>query len=223
MQNSLIDKSVYVVGPNQLQNSLMASFLSESTGAECLAVESLAQVPKQDDDDGNGGDHKRLVLWDCLGKDAESCLVDYDIEGSDVISNGLSALFNVSQGLGIEEKAIPYGAEGFFYEEDLAENLVKGVRAIFSGELWVSRKVLADYMRKTNGRNHVHKTRKRIPELTRRETEVLTMVASGARNAEIASKLFISHHTVRTHLFNIYKKIGVPNRFQAILWAAEHL
>ena len=223
METPLTDKSVFVVGPNQLQNSLMASFLNKATGAECTAVECLAQVPKQDDGDGNGGDHKRLVLWDCLGKDAESCSLAYDIEGNDVIFNGLSALFNVSQGLGIEEKAIPYGAEGFFYEEDLEENLVKGIRAIFSGELWISRKVLADYMRKTNGRNHFPKTRQQVPELTRRDTEILTMVASGARNAEIASKLFISHHTVRTHLFNVYKKIGVPNRFQAILWAAEHL
>lgn len=93
MPTPLTDKSVYVVGPNRLQNSLMASFLSETTGAECLAVESLAQVPKQDDGDGKGGDHKSLVLWDCLGKDVESCLLDYDIEGNDVISNGLSAIF----------------------------------------------------------------------------------------------------------------------------------
>ena len=223
MQIPLTDKSVYVVGPNRLQNSLMASFLSKTTGAECTAVECMAQVPKQDDGDENDGDHKCLVLWDCLGMDAESCLVAYDIEGNDVICKGLSALFNVSEGLGIEEKAIPYGAEGFFYEGDMVEDLAKGVRAIFSGELWISRKVLADYMKKTNNRHQVPKTRKQIPELTRRETEILNMVASGAKNSEIASKLYISHHTVRTHLFNIYKKIGVPNRFQAILWAAEHL
>jgi DNA-binding CsgD family transcriptional regulator len=223
MPPSLTDKSVYVVGPNRLQNSLMASYLSEATGAECTAVEYLAQVPEHDDGNGKGQNHKRLVLWDCLGMDAQSCLVACEIEGNDVISNGLSAFFNVSEGVGIEEKAISYGAEGFFYEGDLAENLAKGVRAIFSGELWIPRKVLGDYVKKTNGRSRPPKTRKQIPELTRRETEILSMVASGTKNSEIASKLFISHHTVRTHLFNIYKKIGVPNRFQAILWAAEHL
>jgi len=59
--------------------------------------------------------------------------------------------------------------------------------------------------------------------LTRREMEILTVLASGAKNAEIASKLYISSHTVKTHLYAIYKKINVSNRLQAVLWAGENL
>lgn len=59
--------------------------------------------------------------------------------------------------------------------------------------------------------------------LTSREKEILTRIASGASNREIADALFISHHTVKTHIYNIYKKIKVPNRFQAALWIAENL
>jgi len=49
------------------------------------------------------------------------------------------------------------------------------------------------------------------------------MVAVGAKNEEIADELFISPNTVRTHIYNIFKKINVPNRLQAALWAAKNL
>ncbi|MFH1935680.1 MAG: helix-turn-helix transcriptional regulator [Pseudomonadota bacterium] len=59
--------------------------------------------------------------------------------------------------------------------------------------------------------------------LTPREVEILTMMATGATNANIADKLCISPHTVKTHIYNIFKKIDVPNRLQASLWATKNL
>jgi len=59
--------------------------------------------------------------------------------------------------------------------------------------------------------------------LTRRELEILSMVVSGATNEEIAARICISPHTVKTHIYNIFKKINVPNRLQAALWAAKNL
>ena len=59
--------------------------------------------------------------------------------------------------------------------------------------------------------------------LTSRQTEILALVAVGATNEQIADKLCISPQTVKSHLYNIFKKINVPNRVQAALWAAKHL
>ena len=103
------------------------------------------------------------------------------------------------------------------------ETFKKGSRAIFQGELWIPRKILANYMKNNTSKTQVRKMKKNDANLTPREREVLLLLASGARNADIAKKLYVSPHTVRTHLHNIYRKINVPDRLQAILWAAENL
>lgn len=58
-------------------------------------------------------------------------------------------------------------------------------------------------------------------EPTRRELEVVTLLAQGLSNREIAEKLFISEHTVRNHLGHIFGKLGVTSRTQAVLKAGE--
>lgn len=60
-------------------------------------------------------------------------------------------------------------------------------------------------------------------KLTHREKQILNMVATGATNEEIADRLFVSRHTVKTHLYHVYKKINVPSRLQAALWATKNL
>lgn len=59
--------------------------------------------------------------------------------------------------------------------------------------------------------------------LTEREYEILTELSKGASNVEIANAFFISENTVRTHIYNIFKKISVNNRTQAACWANSHL
>jgi DNA-binding CsgD family transcriptional regulator len=59
--------------------------------------------------------------------------------------------------------------------------------------------------------------------LTAREKEVLGHLASGATNVALATELYISVHTLRTHLNHIYRKLNVHTRMQAIRWAEKHL
>ena len=68
------------------------------------------------------------------------------------------------------------------------------------------------------------KSSKSISEkLTQRQIQILALIAVGATNDDISDKLCISPHTVKNHLYRIFKKINVPNRVQAALWAAGNL
>ena len=100
-------------------------------------------------------------------------------------------------------------------------NLAKGVPAILNGELWFSRKDLMKCILDSNSDNQLAMELK--ASLTTREREILILIASGINNSQIAENLNISRNTVKTHLYNIYNKIKVPNRLQAALWAAKNL
>jgi len=214
----LTDKIVYIVGPLRLQNDLMALFLKRETGAKCLVGKDLSHIPVPDDENIS---QPKLVLLDCLGKDMESLLVEIESDGKKILYQNLAALFNVNPGWRIEEKAVGLGLRGVFYEGDTLDRITKGVYAIFNGEFWFSRDIMARCLRKYKVQSDPF-MRDRI-SVTPREIEVLTMVALGAKNEEIAHKLCISSHTVKTHIYNIFKKINVSNRLQAALWAAKNL
>jgi LuxR family transcriptional regulator of csgAB operon len=132
------------------------------------------------------------------------------------------ALFNVDpENTLLQEEAIYRGFRGTFSEEESLDAMTKGLFAISNGELWFSRRTLSEYLSKT--RNYPIYAKKKNSFLTSREQEILILIGSGRKNSQIAEKLHVSPHTVKTHIYNIYKKINVDNRIQAALWAAKHL
>ena len=138
-----------------------------------------------------------------------------------ILKNHLIALFNINRRHGIEETALKKGVRGFFYEHDPLHVFPKGIAVIFNGQLWASRRILSKTILDIQHKDIV--TKKEAQILTPREAEILSMAAGGATNEQIADELFISANTVRTHIYNIFKKINVPNRLQASLWAAKNL
>jgi len=104
-------------------------------------------------------------------------------------------------------RAVEAGATGYLLKDTPHEVLVAGVRAAARGET-----VLAPTV-STRLIGNVRATAERI---TPRETEVLALVAEGLSNAEVASQLFISEGTVKTHLVRIFNKLGVTDRTGAV-------
>jgi len=215
----LTDRAIHIHGPQKLQNALLAALLARETGARCLTGENFN---RQSVSNGPAKAARDLVLLDCAGKDTDACLEALEA-GYGNFSRGdhWVALFNVTPSPAFEKKALETGVRGFFYAEDSPEQLCKGVRAILAGELWVSRDILTTFFLENKKEGQIKK--KADPKLTPRESEILALVSAGAGNEEIADKLCISPHTVKTHIYNIFKKINVPNRLQAALWAVKNL
>jgi len=114
--------------------------------------------------------------------------------------------------------ALRAGARGYLLKGAEHEEIARSVKAVAAGEAIFSAPIatrIIDYFSAPKSRQQI------LPELTNREREVLELVANGISNKEIAQKLVISPKTVRNHVHNIFTKLHVNSRFQAIMLARE--
>jgi LuxR family transcriptional regulator of csgAB operon len=108
---------------------------------------------------------------------------------------------------------------GIFRHDDDESRLIEGVKAVLNGEQTAELSVMHPVM---YAADHVSAPTENSP-LTERECEILNELRCGATNMDIARALFISENTVRTHLYNVFRKLSVKNRTQAVSWANKHL
>jgi DNA-binding NarL/FixJ family response regulator len=202
----------------RLQNELIAKCLEKENGNLCILVENINEIPT---DNLKPGAQKCLILRDCLGENMKGLLSELKFYQSKNESEHRVVFFNVPNDMVIEKKYVLNGIHGLFYKHDALDIFLKGVRAVMNGKLWFSREIMSKYIFEHSGSETPSKNTG--GNLTERQTEILAMIAVGSTNEEIADKLCISPHTVKTHLYKIFKKINVPNRVQASLWAAKNL
>ncbi len=217
MAEQHLQHRVYIVGTNSLQNELLISYLVKETGFHFVNKQKVEDVVLANPVNGL----KSLVVFDCLGNGENEVWANTGLEAVSQSECALLALLNVEQGKGLEKEAISRGVRGLFYINESPDLLAKGILHIFDGELWYSRKIISQCLLE-KGKAFKHPLQSSV-RLSGREREILVEITSGASNQEIANTLFVSQHTVKTHIYNIYKKINVTSRLQAMLWAAKHL
>ena len=119
--------------------------------------------------------------------------------------------------------ALRAGASGFLLKDVPPEQLVDGIRAIAKGDALlapsVTRRVIEEFVRRPPA--SVRTLPPKLEELTARELEVLKLIARGLSNAEIATELFVSETTVKTHVAHVLMKLGLRDRVQAVVAAYE--
>nr|WP_203614827.1 response regulator transcription factor [Streptomyces sp. SID13726] len=121
--------------------------------------------------------------------------------------------------------ALYAGASGFLLKDVRRDDLVHAVRVVAGGDSLlaptVTRRLVADIVRRRREEAATEATPDRLDVLTAREVETLRMLARGLSNAEIATTLFVSEHTVKTHVSNVLSKLGLRDRVQAVICAYE--
>lgn len=116
-------------------------------------------------------------------------------------------------------KAIDIGVEGYILKDSESSELKNAIYEICKGESYIQPSLIpllnAKRIEKSEDSDKIH-------ELTKRELEVLTLLAVGMYNKEIAEKLNISERTVKNHISNLFKKLGVTDRTQAAVFAIRN-
>jgi DNA-binding NarL/FixJ family response regulator len=110
------------------------------------------------------------------------------------------------------DDALSTGAAAFISKAAGADEIASAVRQVFSHSVFLAsrHRIRAQRLRRQSDR---------LPGLTRREAEILDLVAEGHSNAQVATMLWVTEQTVKFHLSNIYRKLGVSNRTEASHWA----
>lgn len=219
MADAAGDWLIYIAGSSTIQGELMAVFLEKETGLPSRNLAGAGLFPERLQ---KGREGRRVIVFgDCKGRDLVEIVQKLENWQYTSAEGVFIVLFNVAGNLNAEEELLRLGVWGIFYEDDPPGTLCRGVDAVRNGEIWSSRQIMSSCL--VNFRRHQNEVPAGCFRLSGREQEVLRMVADGFGNNAIADKLCVSVHTVRSHVYRIFKKIDVSNRQQAAIWAARNL
>ena len=120
-------------------------------------------------------------------------------------------------------EAIKAGASGYLLKEIPIDEVAEAIRSVHAGQSHISpsmaTKLLTEFA--AMARKDEERPQMPAPRLTEREMEVLTHVAQGMNNREIAKELFISENTVKNHVRNILEKLHLHSRMEAVVYAVR--
>lgn len=120
---------------------------------------------------------------------------------------------------GVLTSAIRAGATGYLVKDCSTEEIASAVRMAAGGETALSPQLAASMLNEVRRWDQPQKEEERV--ITKREEEVLQLIADGCSTPEVAEKLYISQKTVKNHLASIYQKLDARDRTQAVLQAVR--
>jgi DNA-binding NarL/FixJ family response regulator len=127
-------------------------------------------------------------------------------------------------------QAMKLGTSGIVLKQTATELLIKSIRKVHAGEIWLDSHTTQAVIRQFVANEEPPppapptspmRDRERSP-LSQREREIVSLVAQGFKNKEMAEKMFISEQTVKNHLHNIFDKLGVSDRLELALYAIHN-
>jgi DNA-binding NarL/FixJ family response regulator len=210
---STLNRSVIIIGQGSLQNKLLADLIRDRTGRACLLRSDvgLSDLPIAAD---------ALALVDIESVAADDIVLHLESLAADASCRSI-AIINADESTTFWQVVAWPGVKGVFFRESSHENLLKGIQGIFDGEYWLPRKMLSAHLEEIRMRQ-----RPPVPEaaaLTPKEIATLRLLAKGSSNSHVARELGVSLHTVKTHVYNVYRKLRVSNRVQAVHWALQNI
>lgn len=114
------------------------------------------------------------------------------------------------------------GANGYMLKDSEASSLVSAIINVYNGGSYVHPNLAGELLREINKRKDRNAVKEGLDSLTKREYEVLSLIAEGLSNKEISERLYISEKTVKNHVSSILRKLDVSDRTQAAIYAYKN-
>lgn len=199
-----------LLGRINLQTEILRHLISARLQRECIQYDSPEVLPAIQD--------QQIILVDC--QSISPTQTHQLFEKLEIQSHFHSALLNAPDTMEVYKLALWPQVRGVFNASTSDNLLLQGLHEIEQGGHWLPRDItrrLLDWCRLPP------RGSASISRLTKREIQMLHFLAQGYTNSQIAEESHISEHTVKTHLYNVFKKIEVRNRLQACNWAKTQL
>ncbi len=151
--------------------------------------------------------------------------LDYIPKFMNVSSHSGIIILTALQDPDVHQRAVEFGAMGLVGKEKSPETLILAIKKVHQGEVWLNRTLIGNLLK---GRSRERQSwnadavQVQIRDLTKREREIIKLVATGKKNKQIAETLSISDITVRHHLTSIFNKLALTDRFELIIYAYKH-
>jgi len=121
-------------------------------------------------------------------------------------------------------RAFKLGAKGVILKDSARQTLMQAIHTVCGGQVWVDPRMATALVEELShlGPESAGPAGRDENGLTERELEIVRLVASGYKNKEVGNTLTISERTVKTHLTNIFQKLGVRDRVGLVMYALRH-
>lgn len=206
MKNSILIVDNQILFAEGLKSLLVTSENYTVKGIASSGLECLGLIDKNRPD---------ILIINCnigevSGMDILKIIRDHNMNIKVIL---LSAEFDIDMAI----KALDYNIDGYLLKDTNFNQLLVAIETVLEGGQFIQSSVLNSVNAYLAKNDNCEKT-----TLTKRESEILRMIASGYLNKEIGSELNISERTVKNHVSSLFKKIGVSDRTQAAVYAIKN-
>ncbi|MFT6919289.1 MAG: LuxR family transcriptional regulator of csgAB operon [Cognaticolwellia sp.] len=208
----MVMHTLVLLGKNNIQNRIFSGYIEETLG-QCVSLTKCELLQNQ------LPSHNRLIMIDLSSvNDAET--YEWQRILHDLPSDTSTILLNVEDIHDKDNILLWPNCAGVFAAETSLDKFILGMKKVLNGEYWLPRTVMTELLQHYRADFKPSEQSKKL--LTSRERDVLALLPTCKSNIEIADALFVSEHTIKSHLYKIFKKINVKNRLQAMSWIKEN-
>jgi len=196
-------KTIVILSDNNLQSNLIKQQLNNFIDVTIHVVQA------SDFNDACNRHTVSLVIVDyhyLFDLEKQQSLPDFDLLNINIL------VYNVP----VTDQDPPFAhwraTRGMIFQSACAQHLIDAVNCVLQGGLWIPRRCLEELLARYRDSSSSYQ---RFDHLTNREKQILNLIATGSSNKQIASALYLSENTVKTHIYKAYKKLNIHCRNEA--------